>query len=177
MIDTKKGRLLVIMAKIKANEALVKALQAWDIDHLYGIPGDSIDAVVDSLRTVRDQFKFYHVRHEEVASLAAAGYTKLTGKIGVALSIGGPGLIHLLNGMYDAKMDNVPQLILSGQTNSTALGTKAFQETNLQKLCEDVAVYNHQIEKVTMCLKSLTKQFVRHMNKKVSLLLFVLTTY
>lgn len=70
MIDTKKGRLLVIMAKIKANEALVKALQAWDIDHLYGIPGDSIDAVVDSLRTVRDQFKFYHVRHEEVASLA-----------------------------------------------------------------------------------------------------------
>ncbi|HHB0438548.1 TPA: pyruvate oxidase [Staphylococcus aureus] len=135
------------MAKIKANEALVKALQAWDIDHLYGIPGDSIDAVVDSLRTVRDQFKFYHVRHEEVASLAAAGYTKLTGKIGVALSIGGPGLIHLLNGMYDAKMDNVPQLILSGQTNSTAFGTKAFQETNLQKLCEDVAVYNHQIEK------------------------------
>ncbi|HBI9306786.1 TPA: pyruvate oxidase [Staphylococcus aureus] len=135
------------MAKIKANEALVKALQAWDIDHLYGIPGDSIDAVVDSLRTVRDQFKFYHVRHEEVASLAAAGYTKLTGKIGVALSIGGLGLIHLLNGMYDAKMDNVPQLILSGQTNSTALGTKAFQETNLQKLCEDVAVYNHQIEK------------------------------
>ena len=135
------------MAKIKANEALVKALQAWDIDHLYGIPGDSIDAVVDSLRTVRDQFKFYHVRHEEVASLAAAGYTKLTGKIGVALSIGGPGLIHLLNGMYDAKMDNVPQLILSGQTNSRALGTKAFQETNLQKLCEDVAVYNHQIEK------------------------------
>ena len=55
------------MAKIKANEALVKALEAWDIDHLYGIPGDSIDAVVDSLRTVRDSFKFYHVRHEEVA--------------------------------------------------------------------------------------------------------------
>ncbi len=78
------------MAKIKANEALVKALQAWDIDHLYGIPGDSIDAVVDSLRTVRDQFKFYHVRHEEVAA-PRSGYTKLTGKMGVALSIGGPG--------------------------------------------------------------------------------------
>ena len=90
------------MAKIKANEALVKALEAWDIDHLYGIPGDSIDAVVDSLRTVRDSFKFYHVRHEEVASLAAS-YTKMTGKIGVALSIGGPGIVHLLNGMYDAK--------------------------------------------------------------------------
>ncbi len=135
------------MAKIKANEALVKALEAWDIDHLYGIPGDSIDAVVDSLRTVRDSFKFYHVRHEEVASLAAGSYTRITGKIGVALSIGGPGLIHLLNGMYDAKMDSVPQLVISGQTNSDKLGTGAFQETNLSKLCEDVAVYNHQIQK------------------------------
>ena len=156
------------MAKLKANEALVKALQAWDIDHLYGIPGDSIDAVVDSLRTVRDQFKFYHVRHEEVASLAAGSYTKMTGKIGVALSISGPGLVHLLNGMYDAKMDNVPQLILSGQTNSTLLGTKAFQETNLSKLCEDVAVYNHQIQKVTTYLKSLMKQSVQLMRKRCS---------
>lgn len=135
------------MAKIKANEALVKALEAWDIDHLYGIPGDSIDAVVDSLRTVRDSFKFYHVRHEEVASLAAASYTKMTGKIGVALSIGGPGIVHLLNGMYDAKMDRVPQLILAGQTNSTLLGTKAFQETNITDMVSDVSVYNHQIQK------------------------------
>lgn len=91
----------------------------------------------------------------------------MTGKIGVALSIGGPGLVHLLNGMYDAKMDNVPQLILSGQTNSTLLGTKAFQETNLSKLCEDVSVYNHQIQKVTTYSKSLTKQSALHMRKKV----------
>ncbi len=67
MIDRKEA-MRNNSAKIKANEALVKALQAWDIDHLYGIPGDSINAVVDSLRTVRDQFKFYHVRHEEVAA-------------------------------------------------------------------------------------------------------------
>ena len=91
----------------------------------------------------------------------------MTGKIGVALSIGGPGLVHLLNGMYDAKMDNVPQLILSGQTNSTLLGTKAFQETNLSKLCEDVAVYN-QIQKVTTYLKSLMKQSVQLMRKRCS---------
>ncbi|MCH8640375.1 pyruvate oxidase [Staphylococcus lugdunensis] len=135
------------MAKIKANEALVRALQAWDIDHLYGIPGDSIDAVVDNLRTVRDAFKFYHVRHEEVASLAAASYTKMTGKIGVALSIGGPGVVHLLNGMYDAKLDGVPQLILAGQTNSSLLGTKAFQETNITDMVLDVSVYSHQIQK------------------------------
>ncbi|MES3702364.1 pyruvate oxidase [Staphylococcus arlettae] len=133
------------MAKIKGNTALVKALQAWDIDHLYGIPGDSIDAVVDSLRTERNSIEFVHVRHEEVASLAAASYTKLTGKIGVALSIGGPGVVHLLNGMYDAQMDSVPQLILAGQTDSTALGTKAFQETDILKMVEGVAVYSRQI--------------------------------
>ena len=133
------------MAKIKGNTALVKALQAWDIDHIYGIPGDSIDAVVDSLRTERNSIEFVHVRHEEVASLAAASYTKVTGKIGVALSIGGPGIVHLLNGMYDAQMDSVPQLILAGQTDSTALGTKAFQETDILKMVEGVAAYSRQI--------------------------------
>lgn len=133
------------MAKIKGNTALVKALQTWDIDHIYGIPGDSIDAVVDSLRTERNNIEFVHVRHEEVASLAAASYTKVTGKIGVALSIGGPGIVHLLNGMYDAQMDSVPQLILAGQTDSTALGTKAFQETDILKMVEGVAAYSRQI--------------------------------
>ncbi|UEX90819.1 pyruvate oxidase [Staphylococcus ratti] len=134
------------MVKMKANMSLIKALEAWDIDHVYGIPGDSIDAVVDGLKAVEERIKFIHVRHEEVASLSAAAYTKLTGKIGVALSIGGPGAIHLLNGMYDAKLDNVPQLILAGQANSDALGTKAFQEVNLPHLFEDVAVYNYQLK-------------------------------
>lgn len=134
------------MTKMKANMALIKALEAWDIDHVYGIPGDSIDAVVDGLKSAEQRIKFVHVRHEEVASLSAAAYTKLTGKIGVALGIGGPGAIHLLNGMYDAKMDNVPQLILSGQANSDKLGTKAFQEVDLPKLFEDVAVYNYQLK-------------------------------
>lgn len=134
------------MDKMKANAALIKALEAWNIDHVYGIPGDSIDAVVDGLKSVEARIKFIHVRHEEVASLSAAAYTKLTGKIGVALSIGGPGAIHLLNGMYDAKMDNVPQLILAGQANSDMLGTKAFQEVDLPHLFEDVAVYNYQLK-------------------------------
>ena len=159
------------MAKIKANEALVKALQAWDIDHLWGIPGDSVDAVVDNLRTVRDTFKFYHVRHEEVASLSAAAYTKLTGKIGVALSIGGPGVVHLLNGMYDAKMDRVPQLIITGQTNSTLLGTKFFQETNISKMVDDVAVFHHQVQKVMTYLKLQTKRFVLHMKNGVAVII------
>ena len=91
----------------------------------------------------------------------------MTGKIGVALSIGGPGIVHLLNGMYDAKMDRVPQLILAGQTNSTLLGTKAFQETNITDMVSDVSVYNHQIQKVITYLKLLTKLFVQHMKNVV----------
>lgn len=74
---------------------------------MYGILGDLIDVVVDSLCIVRDQFKFYYVCYEEVVSLVVVGYIKLIGKIGVVLSIGGFGLIYLLNGMYDVKMDNV----------------------------------------------------------------------
>lgn len=91
------------MSKIKANLALVKALKNWGIDRVYGIPGDSIDSVVDALKHEEESIKFYNVRHEEVATLAAASYTKLTGKIAVSLGIGGPGAVHLLNGMYDAK--------------------------------------------------------------------------
>ncbi|XXL52907.1 pyruvate oxidase [Mammaliicoccus lentus] len=134
------------MAKIKANAALVQVLKNWQIDHVYGIPGDSIDKVVDALKTEEEAIKFYHVRHEEVVALSASSYAKLTGKIAVALSIGGPGAIHLLNGMYDAKMDNVPMLVLAGQTDSDKLGTKFFQEVDLPALFEDVAVYNKQIE-------------------------------
>ncbi|MEB7462682.1 pyruvate oxidase [Staphylococcus succinus] len=162
------------MAKIKANHALVRALQVWDIDHLYGIPGDSIDAVVDSLRTERNNIEFVHVRHEEVASLAAASYTKLTGKIGVALSIGGPGIVHLLNGMYDAKMDNVPQLILAGQTDSTALGTKAFQETDISKMVEDVAVYNRQISENDKDIFGIVNEAIRTAYEKKGVAVLIL---
>ncbi|WP_414047454.1 pyruvate oxidase [Macrococcus equi] len=134
------------MSKIKANHALVKALKRWEIDHVYGIPGDTIDTVIDALKTAEEEIKFYNVRHEEVASLAATNYTKLTGKIAVSIAIGGPGAIHLLNGMYDAKMDNIPQLVLVGQANTDVLGTKYFQELNLTAMFEDVAVYNKQLD-------------------------------
>lgn len=133
------------MGKIKANHALVKALKNWDIDHVYGLPGDSVDAVIDALKHEEESIKFYQVRHEEVASLAAAAYTKLTGKIAVSLAIGGPGAIHLLNGMYDAKMDNVPQLVIVGQTSVELLGTSYFQEVELLSVFEDVAVFNQQL--------------------------------
>lgn len=133
------------MGKIKASEAVVKLFENWGIDHIYGIPGDSIDTMVEALRKKESKIKFYQVRHEEVASLAAAAYAKLTGKIGVCLAIGGPGAIHLLNGMYDAKMDHVPMLVLVGHIPSKLTGTDYFQEVNTVDLFKDVAVYNKEI--------------------------------
>ncbi|MFT8871258.1 MAG: pyruvate oxidase [Sporolactobacillus sp.] len=133
------------MGKIKASDAVVQLFEKWGIDHVYGIPGDSIDTMVEALRKKEDTIKFYTVRHEEVASLAAAAYAKLTGKIGVCLAIGGPGAIHLLNGMYDAKMDHVPMLVLVGHIPSKVTGTDYFQEVDTVKLFQDVAVYNKDI--------------------------------
>jgi pyruvate oxidase len=133
------------MGKVKASEAVVKLFENWGIDHIYGIPGDSIDTMVEALRKEESKIKFYTVRHEEVASLAAAAYSKLTGKIGVCLAIGGPGAIHLLNGMYDAKMDHVPMLVLVGHIPARLTGTDYFQEVDTVELFKDVAVYNKEI--------------------------------
>ena len=96
----------------KAADQLVSVLMDWKVTHVFGLPGDSIDTTVDALRRNKDTIKFVQVRHEEVAALAAASTAKLTGGLGVCLSIGGPGAIHLLNGLYDAKMDHVPVLAL-----------------------------------------------------------------
>lgn len=129
----------------KASEQLVDVLIDWHIKHVYGLPGDSIDTTVDALRKKQDQISFVQVRHEEVASLAAAAEAKLTGKLGVCLSIGGPGAIHMLNGLYDAKMDHVPVLALLGQVDTQFLNEAYFQEVNTPELFSDVAVYNKLI--------------------------------
>ncbi|MTT31348.1 pyruvate oxidase [Terrilactibacillus sp. BCM23-1] len=133
------------MGKKKASDVVVQLFENWGIDHVYGIPGDSINTMVEALRKKQDKITFYNVRHEEVASMAAAAYSKLTGKIGVCLAIGGPGAIHLLNGMYDAKMDHVPMLALVGHISSKLTGTDYFQEVNTYELFKDVAVYNKDI--------------------------------
>ncbi|WP_257611718.1 thiamine pyrophosphate-binding protein, partial [Oenococcus oeni] len=123
-------------------------LTDWGIKEVYGLPGDSVDTTVDALRRQKDKIKFIQVRHEEVASLAASASAKYTGKIGVCLSIGGPGAIHLLNGLYDAKMDHVPVLALLGQVTSQSLNEGYFQEVNTPKLFDDVAVFNRTISSV-----------------------------
>ncbi len=129
-------------------DRLVDVLTAWGVDHVYGIPGDSIDTTVDGIRRQSDKIDFIQVRHEEVGALAAAAEAKLTDKLAACLSIGGPGAIHMLNGLYDAKMDHAPVLALLGQVQSNLLNTGFFQEVNTPQLFEDVAVYNRLITSV-----------------------------
>ncbi|MDN4593228.1 pyruvate oxidase [Polycladomyces subterraneus] len=133
------------MFRKTAGETLVDLLIKWEVDHIYGMPGDSINSIIEPLRKAQDKIKFIQVRHEEAGALAAASYAKLTGKLGVCLTIAGPGAIHLLNGLYDAKLDRVPVLAITGQVESDLLGTDFFQEVNLERLFDDVAVYNQRI--------------------------------
>lgn len=128
-----------------AGEALVDLLIDWGVEHIYGMPGDSINSIIEALRKKQDKIKFIQVRHEEAGALAAAAYAKLTGKLGVCMAIAGPGAIHLLNGLYDAKLDQAPVLAISGQVETDLLGTDFFQEVNLERMFDDVAVYNQRI--------------------------------
>ncbi|MCA1055919.1 pyruvate oxidase [Rossellomorea aquimaris] len=133
------------MREVLAGHAAAEVMEEWGIRHLFGLPGDSINHLVDNLRSEQEQIEFIQVRHEEVAALAASSYAKLTGKIGVCLSIGGPGAIHLLNGLYDAKADGAPVLVLAGQVESSKLGEDSFQEVHLERLFQDVSVFNARV--------------------------------
>ncbi|MGM8364420.1 pyruvate oxidase [Virgibacillus sp. W0181] len=132
--------------KKRTGEIVTDLLTKWDIDRIYGMPGDSINELVNDLRKQKEDIDFIQIRHEEVGALAASAYGKLTGKIGVCLSIAGPGAIHLLNGLYDAKQDGAPVLALVGQVSSNQVGTDAFQEVNLEQMFADVSVFNHRVE-------------------------------
>ncbi|MFC4076970.1 pyruvate oxidase [Salinithrix halophila] len=127
-----------------AGKGLVENLLAWGVDHIYGLPGDSINNLMEEFRKEKDRIRFIQVRHEETAALAASSYAKLTGKVGVCLSIAGPGAIHLLNGLYDAKADGAPVLVLAGQISTPHLGRDDFQEVHLERMFADVSVYNER---------------------------------
>jgi pyruvate oxidase len=129
----------------RVGKVFVDQLKEWKIGHIYGMPGDSINELMEDLRKEKDAIEFIQVRHEEVAALSAAAYAKLTGKLGVCLSIAGPGAIHLMNGLYDAKADSAPVLAIVGQVDSSQLGTDAFQEVNHERMFDDVAVFNKRV--------------------------------
>ncbi|WP_034995175.1 thiamine pyrophosphate-binding protein, partial [Liquorilactobacillus vini] len=133
------------MTKIKAGQALAKVLVDWKIDHLYGITADSINNTVDGLYQERENLKYIQVRHEEIGALAAAADAKLTGTIGVSFGSAGPGAVHLLNGLYDAKMDHVPVLAIVGQSATAIMNTNFFQEMNQDPIFADVAEFHKQV--------------------------------
>ncbi len=128
-----------------ASDVLVERLIAWGIDTIFGLPGDGINGVMEALRKQQDKIRFIHVRHEESAAFMACAYAKFTGKLGVCLSTSGPGGIHLLNGLYDAKMDQQPVLAITGMQFRDVTGTFSQQDVELDKLFMDVAEYNQRI--------------------------------
>jgi pyruvate dehydrogenase (quinone)/pyruvate oxidase len=124
---------------------LVERLIAWGVDTIFGLPGDGINGVFEALRQNKDRIRFIHMRHEESAAFAACAYAKFTGRIGVCIATSGPGGIHLLNGLYDAKMDGQPVLAITGMQHSDLIGTFTQQDVALDKLYQDVTVYNERI--------------------------------
>jgi pyruvate dehydrogenase (quinone)/pyruvate oxidase len=128
-----------------AADVLVETLLEWGVDIVFGLPGDGINGIMESLRTHEKKIRFIQVRHEETAAFMACGYAKFTGRLGVCLATSGPGGIHLLNGLYDAKLDNQPVLAITGLQFHDLTGTFTQQDVALDKLFMDVAVFNERI--------------------------------
>ena len=128
-----------------AADVLIESLIEWGVEVIFGLPGDGINGIMESLRTRQEKIRFVQVRHEESAAFMACGYAKYTGKLGVCLATSGPGGIHLLNGLYDAKMDGQPVLALTGLQFHDLIGTYTQQDVALDRLFIDVATYNERI--------------------------------
>ena len=128
-----------------AADVLIETLVDWGVDTIFGLPGDGINGLMESLRTHQEQIRFVQVRHEESAALAAASYAKFTGRLGVCIATSGPGGIHLLNGLYDAKLDGAPVLAITGHHYSDLINTAQQQDVDLSRVFEDVAVYNTRV--------------------------------
>jgi len=128
-----------------ASEVLISRLAEWGVDTVFGLPGDGINGIMEGLRRNADKVRFVLVHHEEAAAFMACAYAKATGKIGVCLATSGPGGIHLANGLYDAKLDHAPVLAITGMQESSVLGTNYQQEVNLDRLFQDVAVYDQVV--------------------------------
>src|SRR5436853_7732338 len=121
------------MAKTAA-DILVESLINWGVDIVFGLPGDGINGIMEALRTRQDKIRFIQVRHEEAAAFMACGYAKFTGRLGVCLATSGPGGIHLLNGLYDAKLDGAPVLAITGMAYHDLIGTFTQQDVEPDKV-------------------------------------------
>ena len=125
-----------------ASDVLIDTINAWGVDVVFGLPGDGINGIMEALRKRQDIVRFIQVRHEESAAFMACGYAKHTGRLGCCLATSGPGGIHLLNGLYDAKLDGQPVLAITGLQYHDLIHTRTQQDVELDKLFENVSVYN-----------------------------------
>ncbi len=164
------------MAKTAA-DVLIETLQSWGVEVIFGLPGDGINGIMESLRQRADEIRFIQVRHEESAAFMACAYAKYSGKLGVCLATSGPGGLHLLNGLYDAKLDGQPVLAITGHHYHDLIGTFAQQDVDLDRVFADVAVYSQRImgpshvQNVTTlaCRIALARRGVAHINFPVDL--------
>src|ERR671923_1857370 len=118
---------------------LLARLRDWGVEHVFAYPGDGINGIVAAFGKADNRPRFVQARHEEMAAFSAVGYAKFSGRVGVCAATSGPGAIHLLNGLYDAKLDHVPVVAIVGQTNRSAMGGSYQQEVDLLSLYKDVA--------------------------------------
>jgi pyruvate dehydrogenase (quinone)/pyruvate oxidase len=130
---------------VQTSDIIAETLIDWGVDVIFGLPGDGINGFMEALRKRQDKIRFILVRHEESAAFMACAYAKYSGKLGACVATSGPGAIHLLNGLYDAKLDNVPVIAITGRTYSDLMGSGYQQDVNQLELFADVAVYNNMI--------------------------------
>jgi pyruvate dehydrogenase (quinone) len=136
-------------------------LRAWGVEHVFGYPGDGINGIIGAFSRADDRPRFIQSRHEEMSAFEAVGYAKFGGGFGVCLATSGPGAIHLLNGLYDAKLDHVPVVAIVGQTNRTAMGGAYQQEVDLLSLFKDVASDYVQVVTVPEQLPNVLDRAIR----------------
>src|SRR6201996_2442783 len=140
---------------------LLERLRAWDVRHVFAYPGDGINGVLAAFGRAGNQPKFIQSRHEEMSAFEAVGYAKFSGNVGVCAATSGPGAIHLLNGLYDAKLDHVPVVAIVGQTERSAMGGSYQQEVDLLSLFKDVCSDYVQMCTVPQQLPNLIDRAIR----------------
>jgi len=158
-------------------DLLVETLLDWGVSVVFGLPGDGINGIMEALRTRQERIRFIQVRHEEAAAFMACGYAKYTGRLGVCLATSGPGGVHLLNGLYDAKLDGAPVLAITGHAYHDLIDTHQQQDVDLDRVFADVAVYSARImgaahvenAAALACRTALAYRGVAHLNFPVDL--------
>src|SRR6201994_3684960 len=149
------------MAEPTVADYLLERLRAWDVTEVFAYPGDGINGILAAWGRADNKPAFIQARHEEMAAFEAVGYAKFTGQVGVCMATSGPGAIHLLNGLYDAKLDHVPVVAIVGQTNRSAMGGSYQQEVDLLTLFKDVCSDYVQMCMVPQQLPNLIDRVIR----------------